>query len=96
MADHEALDQEETAAAPEGPTLRKRLFDSYAGELSGATSRYMLDSIGPDELIARVKKILAQLETFCAAGGARFANFRLDSPEEGLYNGVKCPGQAQE
>lgn len=96
MSRDESLDAEETPAGAEGAGLRKRLFDSYAGELSTATWRYMLGSIGPDQLIADGKKILPELETFCAAGGARFANFRLDSPEEGLYNGVKCPGQAQE
>ena len=70
MQEHESLQAEERAVGPEGPGLRKRLFDSYADELIGATSRYGLGTIGADELIAEVKKILAQLETFSPGGEA--------------------------
>ena len=55
MSRDESLDAEETPAGAEGPGLRKRLFDSYAGELSAATSRYMLGVIGPSVRIATVR-----------------------------------------
>ena len=70
MDGHESLDPQQPAPRPEGPDLRKRLFESYVNELIGAASRYKMDSIAADELIADVKKILRQLETFCPGGEA--------------------------